>query len=112
MTRSTVTSYIVFRPLGVVLGVQPWNWPFHQVFRMAVPALMAGNAAVVKHASNVPGCAKAIENIFHRAGIPEDLLRVLLVGSRHIESLIANPLVPRREPDGQRPGGRGGRACT
>jgi succinate-semialdehyde dehydrogenase / glutarate-semialdehyde dehydrogenase len=98
-------SYIVFRPLGVVLGVQPWNWPFHQVFRMAVPALMAGNAAVVKHASNVPGCAKAIENIFHRAGIPEDLLRVLLVGSRHIESLIANPLIRGVSLTGSGPAG-------
>jgi len=70
-------SYVTFNPLGVILGVEPWNWPFHQVFRVVVPALMAGNAVVVKHASNVPGCALAIEDIFHKAGIPQDLLRML-----------------------------------
>jgi succinate-semialdehyde dehydrogenase/glutarate-semialdehyde dehydrogenase len=86
-------SYVVFKPLGVVLGVEPWNWPFHQVFRLAAPALMAGNAVVVKHASNVPGCALAIEEIFHHAGLPRDLFRVVLIAGRQVDSLIDNPLV-------------------
>jgi succinate-semialdehyde dehydrogenase/glutarate-semialdehyde dehydrogenase len=98
-------SYIAFRPLGVVFGVQPWNWPYHQVFRMVVPALMAGNAAIVKHASNVPGCAAAIGEIFHRAGIPEDLLRVLLIASRHVDGVIANPLVRGVSLTGSGPAG-------
>jgi succinate-semialdehyde dehydrogenase/glutarate-semialdehyde dehydrogenase len=86
-------SYVVFRPLGVILGVQPWNWPFHQVLRFAAPSLMAGNAVVVKHASNVPGCALAIEEIFHRAGFPHDLFRTVVMGGAAIEPLIAHPRV-------------------
>lgn len=86
-------SYVTFNPLGVILGVEPWNWPFHQVFRMAVPALMAGNAVVVKHASNVPGCALAIEDIFHKAGIPRNLLRMLLIGGKQVEQVIGHRLV-------------------
>jgi succinate-semialdehyde dehydrogenase/glutarate-semialdehyde dehydrogenase len=85
--------YIVFRPLGVIFSVQPWNWPYHQVFRMAVPALMAGNAVVIKHASNTPGCAAAIESVFHQAGVPSRLLRVLLMDSRDTGSVISDPLV-------------------
>jgi succinate-semialdehyde dehydrogenase/glutarate-semialdehyde dehydrogenase len=85
--------FIVFRPLGVTFSVQPWNWPYHQVFRMAVPALMAGNAVVVKHASSVPGCAAAIEALFHQAGVPHDLLRVVLIASGDTDSVIADPLV-------------------
>lgn len=86
-------SYVTFQPLGVILGVEPWNWPFHQVFRYAVPALMAGNASVLKHASNVPGCALAIEKIFHDSGIPQDLFRVLTIGGKQVESVIEHPLV-------------------
>jgi succinate-semialdehyde dehydrogenase/glutarate-semialdehyde dehydrogenase len=98
-------SYVAFRPLGVILGVQPWNWPFHQVFRMAVPALMAGNAVVVKHASNVPGCAVAIEDVFHRAGVPRDLMRVLIADSKDVESLVAHPLVRGVSLTGSGPAG-------
>ncbi|MGH6737564.1 MAG: aldehyde dehydrogenase family protein, partial [Casimicrobiaceae bacterium] len=86
-------SFVTFNPLGVVLAVMPWNFPFWQVFRFAAPGLMAGNAAVLKHASNVPGCALAIEDIFRRAGFPRDLFRTLMIGSKQVEAVIANPLI-------------------
>jgi succinate-semialdehyde dehydrogenase/glutarate-semialdehyde dehydrogenase len=86
-------SYWIYRPLGVVLAVMPWNFPFWQVFRYAAPNLMAGNAALLKHASNVPGCALAIEGIFREAGFPEHLFRTLLVGSDAVAGLIEDPRV-------------------
>lgn len=98
-------SRVVYRPLGVIAGVEPWNWPFHQVFRMAVPALMAGNAVVIKHASNVPGCAVAIEEVFLRAQLPEDLLRMVLLASRDVEALVAHPLVRGVSLTGSGPAG-------
>jgi succinate-semialdehyde dehydrogenase / glutarate-semialdehyde dehydrogenase len=87
------TSYVTFNPLGVVLAVMPWNFPFWQVFRFAAPGLMAGNAGVLKHASNVPGCALAIESIFREAGFPEHLFRTLMIGSAGVGAVIDNPLV-------------------
>ena len=84
-------SFVSFEPLGIVLAVMPWNFPFWQVFRFAAPALMAGNAAVLKHASNVPGCALAIENIFIKAGFPENLFRTLMISASQVESVIMNP---------------------
>ena len=86
-------SYVRFDPLGVVLAVMPWNFPFWQVFRFAAPALMAGNAALLKHASNVPRCALEIEEVFRRAGFPEDLFRSLLIDAGGVKTLIADPRV-------------------
>jgi succinate-semialdehyde dehydrogenase/glutarate-semialdehyde dehydrogenase len=86
-------SYWAFRPLGVVLAVMPWNFPFWQVFRFAAPNLMAGNAGVLKHASNVPGCALAIEEIFFEAGFPEDLFRTLMIGSGAVPQVLEDERV-------------------
>jgi len=83
-------SIVAFQPLGVVLAVMPWNFPFWQVIRFAAPALMAGNAAVLKHASNVPQCALAIEEAFRDAGFPQGLLRTVLVSGADIEPVIAD----------------------
>jgi succinate-semialdehyde dehydrogenase/glutarate-semialdehyde dehydrogenase len=99
-------SYVAFRPLGVVLAVMPWNFPLWQVFRFAAPALMAGNAGVLKHASNVPGSAMAIEDVFREAGFPEDIFRTLLVGSAQVEAIIENPLVRAVTLTGSTPAGR------
>ena len=81
-------SFIAFEPLGIVLAVMPWNFPFWQVFRFAAPALMAGNAAVLKHASNVPGSALAIESIFREAGFPEHLFRSLMIPASQVGAVI------------------------
>ncbi len=86
-------SYVRFDPLGPVLAVMPWNFPFWQVFRFAAPALMAGNAGVLKHASNVPRCALAIEEVFREAGFPRGLFSTVLVGSSAVAALIANPRI-------------------
>ena len=86
-------AFVTFNPLGVVLAVMPWNFPFWQVFRFAAPALMAGNGAVLKHASNVPGCALAIESVFREAGFPENLFRTLLIPSRDVQALIEDPAI-------------------
>src|SRR5213593_2397590 len=83
-------SFVTFQPLGVVLAVMPWNFPFWQVFRFAAPALMAGNAGVLKHASNVPGCALAIESVFRDAGFPRGLFATVLIGSSAVAGLIAD----------------------
>ena len=99
-------SGVAFEPIGVVLAVMPWNFPFWQVFRFAAPALMAGNAGVLKHASNVPGCALAIEQVFVEAGFPRGVFRTLLIGSRQVKAVIENPLVAAVTLTGSTPAGK------
>ncbi len=99
-------SFVTFLPLGVVLAVMPWNFPLWQVFRFAAPALMAGNAGVLKHASNVPGCALAIEDVFSRAGFPANIFRTLLVGSSQVNAIIENPHVKAITLTGSTPAGK------
>jgi len=84
-------SYVSFQPLGVILAVMPWNFPFWQVFRFLAPALMAGNTAVLKHASNVFGCALEIEKIIKEAGFPDHVFQTLLIGSDKVNQVIENP---------------------
>ncbi|HEX6121895.1 MAG TPA: NAD-dependent succinate-semialdehyde dehydrogenase [Ktedonobacterales bacterium] len=98
-------SYVRFDPLGPVLAVMPWNFPFWQVFRFAAPSVMAGNTVVLKHASNVPGCALAIETIFSQAGFPEGIFRTLLVSGDAVERLIADPRIAAVTFTGSAPAG-------
>lgn len=106
ITSDASSSGIVYRPLGTVLAVMPWNFPFWQVFRFAAPTLMAGNAGLLKHASNVSGCALAIEAIFREAGFPENLFRTLLIGSKQVNRVIENPQVHAVTLTGSTPAGR------
>jgi succinate-semialdehyde dehydrogenase/glutarate-semialdehyde dehydrogenase len=86
-------SYVAYRPLGLVLGIMPWNFPFWQVFRFAIPALAAGNAVILKHAPSVPGCANALEELFHDAGLPDGLFTSLLIDVGKVGDLIDDPRV-------------------
>lgn len=86
-------SFVTFQPLGVLLAIMPWNFPFWQAFRCLVPALMAGDTILLKHASNVSGCALAIEDIIKEAGFPEDVFRTLLVPSLEVDKLIEHPAI-------------------
>jgi succinate-semialdehyde dehydrogenase/glutarate-semialdehyde dehydrogenase len=86
-------SFVSFEPLGAILAVMPWNFPFWQVFRFAAPALMAGNVAVLKHASNVMGCANAIEMAFRNAGFPGNAFKNLQIGSPQVNQVIRNPII-------------------
>lgn len=99
-------SFVSFQPIGVVLAVMPWNFPFWQVFRFAAPALMAGNTGILKHASNVPGCALAIEEVFKKAGFPENAFRTLMIGSKLVAPVIENPLVKAVTLTGSTPAGK------
>lgn len=100
-------SFVTFQPLGVLLAVMPWNFPFWQVFRFAAPAIMAGNTVLLKHASNVPGCALTIEKIFHRAGPPTNLFRTLLVKNDKVNSVIENRMIKAVTLTGGASAGRG-----
>ncbi|MEW5765724.1 MAG: NAD-dependent succinate-semialdehyde dehydrogenase [Acidobacteriota bacterium] len=99
-------SYVRFDPLGPVLAVMPWNFPLWQVFRFAAPALMAGNVGLLKHASNVPGCALAIEEVLREAGFPKGAFQTLLIGSKAVEAVVRHPAVAAVTLTGSDPAGR------
>jgi acyl-CoA reductase-like NAD-dependent aldehyde dehydrogenase len=90
---SAAESFVAFEPLGTILAVMPWNFPFWQVLRFAAPALMAGNTAVLKHAGNVPQCALAIEQVFQESGFPAGVFRTLLIGGGAVEQVINDPRI-------------------
>ena len=99
-------SFVTYQPLGTILAVMPWNFPFWQVFRFAAPTIMAGNTAVLKHASNVPQCAIAIEELFREAGFSENIFRTLLIGSEHVEKVIQHQAVKGVSLTGSTPAGK------
>jgi succinate-semialdehyde dehydrogenase / glutarate-semialdehyde dehydrogenase len=106
VTTNATESYIHYQPLGPVLAVMPWNFPFWQVFRFAAPALMAGNTGLLKHASNVPQCALAIEEIFRRAGFAEGVFQTLLIGSNQVARVLDDERVVAATLTGSEPAGR------
>jgi succinate-semialdehyde dehydrogenase/glutarate-semialdehyde dehydrogenase len=99
-------SYISYQPIGIILAVMPWNFPFWQVFRFLSPALMAGNTGVLKHSSNVSGCALAIEQLVSEAGFPANVFRTLVIGSQYVKTVIKNPLIKAVTLTGSTPAGR------
>ena len=106
VTTESRSSFIRYRPIGPVLAVMPWNFPFWQVFRFLAPTLMAGNTGLLKHASNVPQCALAIEDIVRRSGFPRDVFQTLLIGSGAVQRVIEDPRVKAVTLTGSEPAGR------
>ena len=105
--QSTATeSFVRYQPLGPILAVMPWNFPFWQVFRLAAPALMAGNVVLLKHASNVPQCALMIEDVFRRAGFPDGAFQTLLIGSDQVQRVLDDPRVAGASLTGSEEAGR------
>ncbi|WP_297333872.1 NAD-dependent succinate-semialdehyde dehydrogenase [Flavobacterium sp.] len=93
ITTDASESYVTYEPLGVILGVMPWNFPYWQVFRFAIPSIIAGNTVAVKHASNVAGCAIMIEELFTEAGFPDGVYKNLLISGSQVENVIEYPAV-------------------
>ena len=106
IATEATNSFVSYQPIGIVLAVMPWNFPFWQVFRFAAPTLMAGNPGILKHASNVQGCAQAIEDIFTAADFPDNLFKNLVIGSDKVENVIKNPLVKAVTLTGSTPAGK------
>lgn len=102
---SASKSFVAYEPLGVILAIMPWNFPFWQVFRFAAPALMAGNCGVLKHASNVPGSALAIEAVFKDSGFPDNVFRTLMIGAGMVEAVVQHPAVKAVTLTGSEPAG-------
>ena len=98
--------YVTYQPLGIVLGVMPWNFPFWQVFRFAIPTLIAGNGAILKHSSNVQGCAYSIESCFQLAGFPSNIFRNISIKGKNVKQVIKNPLIKAVSLTGSTPAGR------
>lgn len=99
-------SFVTYQPLGVILAVMPWNFPFWQVFRFAAPTLMAGNVGILKHASNVSGCSVAIEEVFSEAGFPEFVFKSVILSSSRVKDLISNPIIQAVSLTGSVPAGK------
>jgi succinate-semialdehyde dehydrogenase/glutarate-semialdehyde dehydrogenase len=106
VSTDATESYVQFEPLGPVLGIMPWNFPFWQVFRFAVPTIMAGNTVLLKHASNVQICARQIENVFIKAGFPRGVFQNLVLGSDKVENIIENDIVKAVSLTGSESAGR------